>query len=109
MWSQILKSGLGQADVQPDAAAVRDSQPGSRPSAAFNDEVGRRLEGDRGRSGPAREAQGGAPDDASASAASSPSDAWAQMFQAGHEVQQQHLDNLQAIFDTVWGAGRRSP
>jgi hypothetical protein len=42
---------------------------------------------------------------ASDEAAASPIEAWGQMIEKGQEMQRQHLESLQAIFDSAWGRG----
>lgn len=49
---------------------------------------------------------GPTPDPAPPASPPNPAELWSHVFQTGREVQQQHLNNLQTIFDTVWGAGR---
>lgn len=117
-WGEILSNifggtlGQGAPRGQPGGYDA-GPPPGPRSAApgSFEESIGSLLDGGRRAGSPDPSPQGarrGEAPQAPPSPAPDPADLWGQVFQTGRDVQQQHLNNLQTIFDTFWG-GRRPP
>jgi len=94
-WEAFFRGVLGgMATLQQTPAspqATSSTQPRKRSSAA-----------------PSRPAPRPEPDEEIPAEEPAPLDAWSKMVDVGREVQQQHLNALQGIFDSFWGqTGRR--
>lgn len=99
-WLDLWSSWLGMMQgPAPKPEPAPEPNPGTTP---FEDMMAAFL-----RPGPATPPETPPEPAPEAEAQANPFQAWGDMMEKGHEMQRQHLANLQTIFDGVWNSGKR--